>query len=182
VIDNRIDETTGTVKLKGSFPNDPVKLWPGQFVNIRLHLKTLDGATVVPSAAVQQGAAGRFVYFAQPDNTAKRVDVKIVQEDERRTVIGEGVKPGDRIITSGFVNLQDGSKIALDGAAPATEQPHQPGAENAPPSGERRGRRQRDDQAATDKPTGGAAERLSTEAATTDPSAAPQGGQPRQTQ
>ena len=197
VIDNRIDETTGTVKLKGSFPNNPVRLWPGQFVNIRLHLKTLDNATVVSAVAVQQGAAGRFVYFAQPDNTAKRVDVKVAQEDERKAVISEGVKPGDKIVTTGFVNLQDGSKLRMEGTRPVGEQA-KPDAENPPGAsgetqpqansapqgnGERRGRRrqQRDDQTAAGKPAGGAAERLSSEAATSQQSTTPQ-GQPRAAQ
>ncbi len=183
VIDNRIDEATGTVKLKGSFPNDPVKLWPGQFVNIRLHLRTLPGATVVPSVAVQQGSAGRYVYLAQPDNTAKRMTVKVVQEDEHQAVIGEGVKPGEKVITSGFVNIQDGSKITLDGAATPDGEAAQPSAESAPPArdGERRGRRR--DQAGG-PPAGGAAERLSRETmpppATAEQNAAQ--GQPRQSQ
>ncbi len=190
VIDNRIDEATGTVKLKGSFPNDPVKLWPGQFVNARLHLKTLENATVVSAVAVQQGAVGRFVYVAQPDNTAKRVDVKVAQEDEHQAVISEGVKPGEKVVTTGFVNIQDGSKITLEGARPSGEQQpaagqqSQPSTESTPQqgNGEHRGRRQRrDDQAAVDKPAGGAAERLSGEAATTEPSTAPQ-AQPRTAQ
>jgi multidrug efflux system membrane fusion protein len=179
VIDNRIDEATGTVKLKGSFPNDPVKLWPGQFVNIRLHLKTLNSATVVPAVAVQQGSASRFVYLATPENTAKRTDVKIVQEDENQAVISQGIKPGDKVITTGFVSIQDGSKISLGGPdAGAPEQPGaQPGAENAPPEGQRRGRR-RQNQA-----EGGAAERAPTDAAptATTEATAPQ-AQPRQAQ
>jgi membrane fusion protein, multidrug efflux system len=179
VIDNRIDEATGTVKLKGSFPNDPVKLWPGQFVNIRLHLKTLNSATVVPAVAVQQGSASRFVYLATPENTAKRTDVKIVQEDENQAVISEGIKPGDKVITTGFVSIQEGSKITLGGPdAGAPEQPGaQPGAENAPPEGQRRGRR-RQNQA-----EGGAAERAPTDAAptATTEATAPQ-AQPRQAQ
>jgi membrane fusion protein, multidrug efflux system len=186
VIDNRIDEATGTVKLKGSFPNDPVKLWPGQFVNVRLHLKTLPGATVVPSVAVQQGSTGRFVYLAQPDNTAKRMTVKVVQEDENQAVIGEGVKPGDKVITSGFVNIQDGSKITLEGAQPAAPA-GQDGAQPAPAAdtqlpaegkGERR--RRRDQAAGEAPPKGGASERLPRGAATGDQNAAP--GQPRQSQ
>jgi multidrug efflux system membrane fusion protein len=123
VIDNRIDQGTGTVKLKGTFANEPLSLWPGQFVNIRLHLKTLEGATVVPSAAVQQGAAGRFVYVLQPDDTVKLTPVKVTQEDEHRTVIASGIAPGDRIATAGFSNLQDKQKITLgEGARPAAGQ------------------------------------------------------------
>lgn len=111
VIDNRIDQTTGTVRLKGTFPNEKLALWPGQFVNIRVHLRTLRGVTVVPSAAVQQGASGRFVYLTQPDNTVKLTDVEVTQEGEDQAVIAKGIKPDDRVVTSGFANLQDGSKI-----------------------------------------------------------------------
>jgi multidrug efflux system membrane fusion protein len=114
VIDNRIDQNTGTVRLKGVFPNEPVALWPGQFVNVRLHLKTLEGATVVPSAALQQGASGRFVYRIQPDNTVKLTPVEVAREDENQAVIASGVQPGERIAVSGFANLNDGSKVAID--------------------------------------------------------------------
>ena len=89
-------------------------LWPGQFVNIRLHLKTLENATVVPTAAVQQGMSGRFVYVIQPNNTVKLTTVAVVQEDEKLAVIGSGLKPGERVATVGFANLRDGSKISLD--------------------------------------------------------------------
>lgn len=176
VIDNRIEETTGTVRLKGSFPNDPVKLWPGQFVNIRLHLKTLGNATVVPSAAVQQGAAGRYVYLVQPDNTAKLTTVKVVQEDERQAVIGEGVQPGDKVITAGFINIQNGSKITLDAGETERQQEHSP----APgPQAEPRERRGRERAAGDgDRPRGGAAERLGRGAAPqAEPGAPP--AQPR---
>lgn len=111
VIDNRIDQSTGTVRLKGTFPNEKLSLWPGQFVNVRLHLRTLPGVTVVPSAAVQQGASGRFVYVAQPENTVKLTDVEVTQESEDTAVIAKGITPGVQVVTSGFANLQDGAKI-----------------------------------------------------------------------
>jgi membrane fusion protein, multidrug efflux system len=175
VIDNRIDETTGTVRVKGSFPNDPVKLWPGQFVNIRLHLKTLPNATTLPAVAVQQGAQGRYVYLATPENTAKLVNVKVTQEDERQAVISEGVKPGDKVITTGFVNLQDGSKITLGGEQTQPQPEGTPSAEKAPPAqGERRDRRRREQAEGEARPTGGAAERLPSERATSE-ATTPQG-------
>ncbi len=133
VIDNQIDQTTGTLKLKGTFPNEKFRLWPGQFVNIRLHLKTLENATVVPSAAIQQGASGSFVYIAA-DGKAKLTNVKITQEDESQAVIADGVKPGDVVITSGFASLQDGAKISVEVAG-------QPGNETAAEAGQ--GRRHR---------------------------------------
>jgi multidrug efflux system membrane fusion protein len=118
VVDNQIDQTTGTVKIKGIFPNDRNRLWPGQFVNVKLKLKTLENAIVVPSIAIQQGANGSYVYLATPENTAKLTYVKIVQEGEKLSVIGEGVAAGDTVITSGFANLQDGAKIKIDTAPP----------------------------------------------------------------
>jgi multidrug efflux system membrane fusion protein len=120
-LDNQIDQTTGTVKIKGIFPNDKNRLWPGQFVNVKLKLKTLENAIVVPSVALQQGANGTYVYLVTPENTAKLTYVKVVQEGEKQSVIGEGVAAGDTIITSGFASLQDGSKIRIDtGAANST--------------------------------------------------------------
>ena len=176
VIDNRIDETTGTVRVKGSFPNDPVRLWPGQFVNIRLHLKTLPNVTTVPAVAIQQGAQSRYVYVVQLGNTAKLVNVKVTQEDEKQAVIGEGLKAGDKVITTGFVNLQDGSKITLGGdeaqPKPGAEPGAAPSAEGAPPEGQRRGKRRREQAAEGEaKPSGGAAERPSTERATSEATA-----------
>ncbi len=122
VIDNQIDQSTGTYKIKGTFPNDNNSLWPGQFVNVRLKLKILHDAIVVPSVAVQQGASGSYVYLVTPESTAKITAVTIVQEGEKQTVVGAGIKPGDTIITTGFASLQDGSKIRIDtpvAAAPA---------------------------------------------------------------
>jgi multidrug efflux system membrane fusion protein len=179
VIDNRIEETTGTVRLKGSFANEPLKLWPGQFVNIRLHLKTLPNATTVPAVAVQQGAQGRYVYVATPENTARLSQVKVAQEDEKQAVVVEGLKPGDKVITTGFVNLQDGSKISIGGEQPeSAPQPGQPpSAETAPAEGEQRGRRRRERAEAEGRPAGGAAERLSSDRAASEAAAPrPQGG------
>ncbi|MBT3069532.1 efflux RND transporter periplasmic adaptor subunit [Rhodomicrobium sp. Az07] len=113
VIDNQIDQSTGTLKIKGTFPNDENRLWPGQFVNVKLRLKTLENAVVVPSAAVQQGANGAFVYRVTPEKTASIVSVKVVQEGEKDAVIGEGIAAGDVVVTSGFSNLRDGSKLKL---------------------------------------------------------------------
>jgi multidrug efflux system membrane fusion protein len=129
VIDNQIDQTTGTVKIKGTFPNDENRLWPGQFVNVKLRLKTLENAAVVPSAAVQQGANGAFVYRVTPEKTASIVSVKVVQEGEKDAVIGEGIAAGDVVVTSGLSNLQDGSKLKLEGEQSAGPAPAQNGGE-----------------------------------------------------
>ncbi len=114
VVDNQVDQTTGTVRIKGIFPNVKNTLWPGQFVNVKLKLKTLENAIVVSSLAVQQGANGSYVYVVTPENTVKLTNVKVVQEGDRQAVIGEGVAAGDTVVTSGFNNLQDGAKVKVD--------------------------------------------------------------------
>ncbi|MGO4707318.1 efflux RND transporter periplasmic adaptor subunit [Microvirga sp. 2MCAF38] len=111
VIDNQVDQTTGTVKMKATFENLAGRLWPGQFVNVRLLLKTLANATVVPAAAVQQGSIGSYVYVLQDDSTVKLTKVALTQQDEVQAVIAKGVMPGERVITSGFANLQDRSRV-----------------------------------------------------------------------
>ena len=148
VLDNQIDQSTGTVKIKGIFPNDKNRLWPGQFVNVKLKLKTLENAIVVSSVAIQQGANGSYVYLATPENTAKLTYVKVVQEGEKQSVIGEGVAAGDTVITSGFANLQDGSKIKLDtgsakGAPSASAAPASENGEKASEVGAKEGKPER---------------------------------------
>ncbi len=139
VVDNQIDQTTGTYKIKGRFPNEQSRLWPGQFVNVKLKLKILNDAIVVPSVAIQEGANGSYVYLVTPENTAKLTTVTVVQEGERQTVIGTGVTPGDLIVTAGFASLQDGSKVKVEVAgegnasasAPAETPPAKTAAEDS---------------------------------------------------
>jgi len=124
VVDNQIDQTTGTYKIKGTFPNEQNRLWPGQFVNVKLKLKILTDAIVLSSVAVQEGANGSYVYVVTPENTVKITPVSVVQEGERQTVIGSGVSPGDLVVTAGFASLQDGSKVKVETSgesAPAAE-------------------------------------------------------------
>ncbi|MGO9174409.1 MAG: efflux RND transporter periplasmic adaptor subunit [Rhodomicrobium sp.] len=145
VIDNQIDQTTGTYRIKGTFPNEQNRLWPGQFVNVRLKLKILPDAMVVPSVAVQQGASGSYVYLITPESTAKIAPVTLVQEGERETVLASGVAPGDSIVTAGFASLQDGSKVRVDtsgAAATAAEGPQAAAPAVSAGSEQRRPRRQ----------------------------------------
>ena len=120
VVDNQIDQTTGTYKIKGTFPNEQNRLWPGQFVNVKLKLKILNDAIVIPSVAVQEGANGSYVYVVTPENTVKITAVSVVQEGERQAVIGSGVAPGDLVVTAGFASLQDGSKVKVETAGEAS--------------------------------------------------------------
>jgi multidrug efflux system membrane fusion protein len=114
VVDNQVDQATGTVKLRAEFPNGDLQLWPGQFVNVRLLLSTLKDVTVVPTGAVQRGPNGTFVYVVKDDNTAEMRPVTVTQQDETQAVIGKGVAPNERVVTTGFARLTDGSKVAID--------------------------------------------------------------------
>jgi membrane fusion protein, multidrug efflux system len=114
VVDNQIDQTTGTYKIKGTFPNEQNRLWPGQFVNVKLKLKILQNVIVIPSVAVQQGPNGSYVYAVTPESTVKVTNVSVIQEGERQSVIGSGINAGDTIVTTGFASLQDGTKVRLD--------------------------------------------------------------------
>jgi multidrug efflux system membrane fusion protein len=109
------------VKLKAEFPNDDLSLWPGQFVNVQLLVDTLKNVVVVPSAAVQRGPNGLFVYVAKDDNTVTLRTVQISQQDELQTVVTSGLQAGERVATTGFNQLADGSKIQIgtgDGTPP----------------------------------------------------------------
>ena len=115
VVDNQIDQATGTLKLKATFPNAAEKLWPGAFVNVRLRLATLSQALVVPSVAVQQGNSGPYVFVIKPDATVTQRRVSLIQADDAQAVIDQGLKAGERVVTSGFIQLKEGSKVTLGG-------------------------------------------------------------------
>jgi multidrug efflux system membrane fusion protein len=112
-IDNQVDPTTGTLKLKGEFPNANYQLWPGQFVNVRLKVETLSKAVVVPSAAVQRGPIGTFSYVIGPDNVVSAKPVTVTQQNETDAVIASGLSPNDRVVTTGFANLADGARVII---------------------------------------------------------------------
>jgi multidrug efflux system membrane fusion protein len=112
VIDNRVDSSTGTVRLKSEFPNPDLQLWPGQFLNVRLLVSTLKQAVVVPTGAVQRGPNGTYVFVVKDDNTVAMQSVTVGMQDETRAVITKGVEPPQRVVTTGFARLTDGSKVA----------------------------------------------------------------------
>ncbi len=120
VLDNQVDPATGTIKLKATFPNDTLLLWPGGFVNVRMLVQTLPGVVTVPSAAVQRGPQGAFV-FVVVDTTAQRRQIKVGQEDDQTSVVTDGLKPGEQVVVDGAQRLTDGAKVAIagpDGNAP----------------------------------------------------------------
>jgi len=116
VLDNQVDASTGTVKLKAEFPNADVQLWPGQFVNVRLLVDTLKNVVVIPTGAVQRGPNGTFVYVVGDDNVAKIKPVTVAKQDETQSVIASGVAPPERVVTTGFARLTDGAKVEVGSA------------------------------------------------------------------
>ena len=121
VLDNQVDPTTGTIKMKASFPNTDSRLWPGGFVGVRLQVDTAKGAVVVPPAAVQRGPTGAFVYVVKTDNTVTRQVIETGYEDEQATIVTKGLDGGEKVVTDGASRLSDGTKVAV--AAPAAEAP-----------------------------------------------------------
>jgi len=110
-LDNQIDPTTGTVKLKAEFPNADGALFPNQFVNVRMLVETRKGLTVVPSAAVQRGAQGMFVYVVRDDSTVAVRPVRVGPVDGPVTAIESGVTAGERVVVDGVDRLREGAKI-----------------------------------------------------------------------
>ena len=115
-VDNAVDTTTDTIKLKAKFDNTDHRLWPGQFARVTLRIATLSNATVVSSEAVQTGQDGPFVFVVKPDSTVEQRAVTIVQRVNDDVVIGQGLKPGDTIVTEGQLRLEPGSRIQQPGA------------------------------------------------------------------
>ncbi len=113
VLDNQIDPTTGTIKLKATFPNKAGTLWPGGFVGIRLRVDTVHDATVVPQAAVQRGPRGSFVYVVDADSTVHRRNITIGYEDDLGSVVTSGVEPGEHVVIDGASRLTDGAKVVV---------------------------------------------------------------------
>jgi len=112
-IDNAVDTTTGTIKMRATFPNQDNHLWPGQYVNVAIKLTTLSNATVVPSQAVQTGMIGKYLYAVKPDMTAEYRQVVAGETVAGETVIEKGVAPGESVVTDGQLQLAPGAKVEL---------------------------------------------------------------------
>jgi membrane fusion protein, multidrug efflux system len=115
-IDNAVDQTTGTIKVKATFPNADRQLWPGQFVNVVVRLMTETEALVVPSLAVQTGPDGSYVYLVKADQTVDLRPVTVARVVGADTVIKDGLAPGDTVVTDGHLRLIPGSRISVRGA------------------------------------------------------------------
>jgi membrane fusion protein, multidrug efflux system len=118
-IDNQIDQTTGTVRMKADLPNDRLQLWPGQFANVRVRVDVLKQAVTAPTAAVQRGPTGTFVYLVVPgtgDKPKTTVSVRPVvvgQQDDMVAVVSKGLEAGEKVVTSGFARLKDQAEIVI---------------------------------------------------------------------
>ncbi|MCA8200049.1 MdtA/MuxA family multidrug efflux RND transporter periplasmic adaptor subunit [Burkholderia sp. AU33545] len=117
-LDNQIDTSTGTVKLRATFDNKEGLLFPNQFVNTRLLVDVMRNATIVPTAAVLTGSIGQFVYIVKPDNTVTVRKVKVGPVDGERTSIVSGVAIGERVVTDGSDRLREGAKITIPADKP----------------------------------------------------------------
>ncbi|HEY4372265.1 MAG TPA: efflux RND transporter periplasmic adaptor subunit [Burkholderiales bacterium] len=113
LIDNQVDQTTGTIRLKSTFQNPENKLWPGDFVNAKVLVETRKDALTVPSAAIQRGPEGVFAYVVKPDNTVEARPLKIGIDTGSVTIIDSGLEPGERVTTSNQYRLQPGAHVQL---------------------------------------------------------------------
>lgn len=114
-VDNQVDQTTGTIRIKATFPNSNRRLWPGQFVNVRVRLASDPHAIVVPSAAVQAGPDGQYLYVVKNDQTVEMRAVEVARTAGHETVLRKGVKPGETVVIDGQLRLVPGSRISVKG-------------------------------------------------------------------
>jgi membrane fusion protein, multidrug efflux system len=115
-VDNAVDATTDTIKLKATFPNSDLRLWPGQFTRVSLRLTTLVNATVIPSQAVQTGQDGQFAFVVTPDSTVDQRPITVGQRMGDDVVIDKGLAPGETIVTEGQLRLEQGTRVQLQTA------------------------------------------------------------------
>ncbi len=142
VLDNQVDPATGTIKLKATFPNAGLKLWPGGFVNVRMLVRTEQNVVTVPTAAVQRGPEGPYVFVIKSDNKAEKRALKLGHEDDQLAIVQSGLQAGEQVVTDGAQRVQDGGMVAIagpDGNAPDAV----PTRERGAPGTAQRGRRNR---------------------------------------
>ena len=111
-IDNQIDVSTGTVRMKALFANEDHGLFPNQFVNVKMLTEILEGAILIPTSAIQLAGQARFVFVVKPDDTVERRTITVGRAEGEKTAILEGLKPGDTVVTEGLDRLQNGSQVA----------------------------------------------------------------------
>ncbi len=119
LIDNSIDQTTGTIHLKARFDNEDERLWPGEFVSLRVILKTRPNVATVPAQTVQEGPNGNYAYIIKPDNTVERRAVDVAAIQDGIAVITKGLKPGERVVVDGQYRLTEGARVKILPPRPA---------------------------------------------------------------
>jgi multidrug efflux system membrane fusion protein len=112
-ISNAVDNATGTIQLKGTFPNEDRRLWPGQFVNVMLTLATKPNAVLVPASAVQTGQSGQYIFIVKPDLTVESRPVAAGETIGGETVIEKGVRAGESVVTDGQLRLVPGARVEI---------------------------------------------------------------------
>lgn len=122
-VDNAVDPTTGTIKAKATFPNEDRVLWPGSFVNLRLRIEVVPQVTVIPLVAVQRGPEGPYAFVVKEDRTVEQRPVTIGQMTQAEAVVQAGLRPGERVVTSGGLRLSAGTTVALGDDAPPARPP-----------------------------------------------------------
>jgi membrane fusion protein, multidrug efflux system len=118
LIDNQIDQATGTLRLKATFENADERLWPGEFVNVRLVIDTRVAAVTVPERAIMQGPEGYYAYTVNPDNTVQRHPVDVAGMQDGLAVVTQGIASGDKVVVDGQYRLSEGSRVKIDTASP----------------------------------------------------------------
>jgi multidrug efflux system membrane fusion protein len=112
-VDNSVDPATGTLTLKGEFANADGRLWPGEFVEVRLVLTVDANALVVPFPAISNGQQGTYVYVVNPDSSATMRPVTVARSDDATAVIASGLKPGETVVTDGQFRISPGAKLVI---------------------------------------------------------------------
>jgi multidrug efflux system membrane fusion protein len=118
LIDNTIDQATGTIRLKATFANDDERLWPGQFVNVRLVLNIRKGVPTVPAQTVQEGPSGNYAYVIKSDDTVERRAVEVAAIQDGLAVIAKGLSPGEKVVVDGQYRLTAGARVKAAASSP----------------------------------------------------------------
>ncbi len=123
LLDNQIDQTTGTIRVKATFPNIHQRLWPGEFVTARVLVQMHEQALTIPAAALQRGPDGMFAYVIEPDSTVSVRALKVTLLDENTVIVDSGLAAGERVVTSNLYRLQPGARVRLNGAGGGQARP-----------------------------------------------------------
>ena len=111
LIDNQIDQTTSTIRLKARFPNEDERLWPGEFVHLRVKVDTRKDAVTIPPVALQRGPSGFYAWVIKADDTAEQRTIEASPINDDVTIVTKGLKPGEKVVVNGQYRLQQGSHV-----------------------------------------------------------------------